>query len=71
MILLFTAVFAIIANFDYFIRVLKGKFSFSGASIAHIGFAFILLGTLISNANSRIISKNRLNIDLGKVQIEY
>ena len=66
MVLLFTAVFAIIANFDYFLRVLKGKFSFSGASIAHIGFAFILLGTLISNANSRIISKNRLNIDLGK-----
>jgi cytochrome c-type biogenesis protein CcmF len=46
--------------------VLHGKFSFSGASIAHIGFGFILLGVLISNANSRIISKNRLNIDLGK-----
>ncbi len=64
--LLFATVFSILSNADYFFRILKGKFSFSGASIAHTGLAFILLGALISNANSRIISKNRLNIDLGK-----
>lgn len=64
--LLFSCVFGIIANFDYMARSLNGKLSFSGASVAHAGLACILLGALISNANSRIISKNRLNIDLGK-----
>ncbi len=65
-ILLFASVFSIVANADYFLRVLKGKLSFSGASIAHAGIGFILLGALISNANSHIISENKLNIDLGK-----
>ncbi len=64
--LLFASIFGIVANADYMLRTLKGKLSFSGASVAHAGLAFILLGALISNANSRIISKNRLNIDLGK-----
>lgn len=64
--LLFSCVFAITANTDYFFRILKRKVSFSGASIAHAGLAMILLGALISNAKSHIISKNRLNVDLGK-----
>jgi cytochrome c-type biogenesis protein CcmF len=48
------------------VRVLKGKISFSGASIAHAGLAFILLGALISNGKSQVISRNLLNVDLGK-----
>ena len=64
--LAFACIFSIVANADYFFRIIKGKLSFSGASIAHIGFAFIIMGALISNANSRIISQNKLNIDLGK-----
>jgi cytochrome c-type biogenesis protein CcmF len=65
-ILLWASAFAILANADYFIRVLKGKVKHSGASIAHIGFGLILMGVLISNAKSEIISHNNTNVDLGK-----
>jgi cytochrome c-type biogenesis protein CcmF len=64
--LLFASVFAISANLDYMIRIVKGRIDHSGASIAHIGIGMILLGALISNAKSNVISRNVLNIDLGK-----
>lgn len=64
--LLFASVFAVTANLDYLFRILKGRFQHSGASIAHIGIALILLGALISNAKSSVISRNVLNVDLGK-----
>lgn len=64
--LLFASMFTIIANFDFMLRVLKLKISFSGASIAHIGFGLILMGILISNAKSKVISENHTNINLGK-----
>ena len=63
--LLFASLFAITANLDYFIRVLKGKIKIAGASVAHIGFALILLGSLISNSKKEIISRNVTNVDLG------
>ena len=64
--LLFTSLWAITANIDYFLRVLKGKNSHAGASIAHVGIGMILLGALISNTEKQIISQNRLAVDLGK-----
>lgn len=64
--LLFASLFAITANLDYFLRVLKGKFRVAGASVAHIGFALVLLGSLISNSKKEIISQNVTNVDLGK-----
>ncbi|MBL0102738.1 MAG: cytochrome c biogenesis protein CcsA [Bacteroidetes bacterium] len=64
--LFFASVFAFVANFDYFIRTLKGKFENSGPSIAHAGIALILLGALISNSKKEVISRNLKNIDLGK-----
>ena len=48
--------FAIVSNLDYGFRILKGNFSFKSASIAHTGIAMILLGALLSNANSQVIS---------------
>lgn len=57
--LLFTVgIFAVLANGDYWIRILKGKISKSGASIAHIGFALILIGALVSTSKKAILSKN-------------
>jgi cytochrome c-type biogenesis protein CcmF len=64
--LLFAASFAITANFDFMIRVIKGRIKHSGASIAHIGFGFLLLGVLISNAKKETISKTLSQINLGK-----
>ena len=57
--LLFSAMFAVIANTYYFITVLKGKLSHAGASVAHVGFGMILLGALISTSLSEKISINQ------------
>lgn len=56
--LLITGLFAAIANADYFITVLKGKISKSGAAIAHIGFALVMVGALISTSKKVVLSKN-------------
>jgi cytochrome c-type biogenesis protein CcmF len=65
-ILLFTSLFAFIANADYFVRVAKGKLKGNAASVAHVGFALILLGSLISTGKKEFISRNQSNFDLGK-----
>lgn len=64
--LLFTSLWAILANLDFIIRIIKGKLSHAGAGIAHIGIGMILLGALVSNTEKQIISQNRLAVDLGK-----
>ncbi len=64
--LLFSTVFAVIANGAYIITALKGKIKSSGASVAHIGFALLLLGTLISQYNQRVISINKSGVDFGE-----
>ena len=56
--LLITGLFAAIANMDYFITVLKGKISKSGAAIAHIGFALLMTGALVSTSKKVVLSKN-------------
>lgn len=56
--LFIVSLFAIFSNADYWLNVLKGKIKKSGASIAHIGFAFILLGALISTSKKTTLSKN-------------
>jgi cytochrome c-type biogenesis protein CcmF len=65
--LLLCSLFAVIANFDYMLRVLKGKIRFAGASIAHIGFGMILLGALISNAKQEVISRNTSGVDISSL----
>jgi cytochrome c-type biogenesis protein CcmF len=56
--LLFANIFAVTANMDYIIRVLKGKIKKAGASVAHIGFALMMLGILISTSKKDTISQN-------------
>jgi cytochrome c-type biogenesis protein CcmF len=57
-VLLFSSLFAVFANANYYIRVLKGKLNFAGASIAHIGFGLVVLGALISQGQQMTISQN-------------
>jgi len=47
------------SNADYIIQVLKGKWDHAGASIAHIGFAMVIFGAVLSNAKKDIVSQNR------------
>ena len=56
--LLFTSMFAVLANFDYWRKMLGGRFNKGGSSVAHIGFGLILMGALISNAQKTVISQN-------------
>lgn len=57
--LLFIAsLFAVLANGEYWLRILKGKIRHAGSSMAHIGFALILLGALVSTSKRQTISQN-------------
>jgi len=56
--LVFSTFFALFSNFDYGLRVLKGKFDILGASIAHVGFAMLLIGGVVSTSQKEVISKN-------------
>ncbi len=56
--LFISALFAVFCNLDYWMRILKGRMRHAGASIAHIGFALILLGALISTSKKQTISQN-------------
>lgn len=56
--LLISGVFAAVANADYFLNVLKGKIAKSGAAIAHIGFALLMVGALVSTSKKVVLSKN-------------
>ena len=56
--LLWATVFAALSNFFYWRKILKGDWNLSGSSIAHIGFALVIMGALLSNANKNIISSN-------------
>lgn len=67
--LFITATFAALGNADYFIRILKGTILKSGAAIAHIGFALVIIGALVSTSKKQILSKNssgRTVASLGK-----
>ncbi len=56
--LLITSAFALFANTAYWVRILKGKVKHIGASLAHVGFALLLIGVLISTSKKTTLSKN-------------
>lgn len=59
--ILFTSLFALLANLFYIITAVKGKLNLSGASISHIGFALILIGTLISNHKKQVLRTDQVD----------
>ncbi len=63
-ILLFSSIFAAVANANYMFLILKGKIRKAGASVAHIGFALVMLGVLISTSKKDIISQNTSGKDI-------
>ena len=68
--LFFASMWALFSNAEYAVRVLKGKFNVLGASIAHMGFAMLLLGALISTGSSYFISRN-VNGDIRSMSKEF
>jgi cytochrome c-type biogenesis protein CcmF len=59
--LLIAGFFAVFSNCDYWLSILKGNVMKSGASIAHMGFALIMIGALISTSKKITLSKNTAN----------
>lgn len=66
--MLFSAVFAIVACIYYAFGVQKGKLKKRGAALTHFGFAVTLLGVLLSSYGKEVLSINTTGaqIDLGK-----
>jgi len=58
---LFAAIYSVIANAAYIWTGLKGKMKAAGGSIAHLGFALMIAGILISSSNKEVISSSRAN----------
>jgi cytochrome c-type biogenesis protein CcmF len=58
---LFAAIYSVIANGVYIWSGLKGKLKAAGGSIAHLGFALMIAGILISSSNKKIISSSSAN----------
>jgi cytochrome c-type biogenesis protein CcmF len=58
LVLLYFSVFALVANAHYLLAFVKGKWRLSGPSVAHIGFAMVIGGAVISAGFKQIISAN-------------
>ena len=58
---LFAAIYSVIANGAYIWTGLNGKLKVAGGSIAHLGFALMLAGILISSSNKQVISNSQVN----------
>lgn len=56
--LLFSGIFAVVANLDYLITVLRGNLKAGGSTISHIGFGLMLVGIMASGLNKQFISNN-------------
>ena len=61
------SVFAIVANLAYLWVGIKGNLKLSGPSVAHFGFAMMMLGILISSSKKEILSYNTsgIPVDFG------
>ena len=65
---LVAAVYAVIANGTYIFIGFKGNLKRAGGAIAHLGFALMLVGILISSSKKETLSHNTTGIfmDFGK-----
>lgn len=71
LILLFAALFTFFANLFHLIDYRKQWQSSAASSLSHIGFALIILGTLISGGKQDKISSNSSGVDVRKVNEEF
>ncbi len=60
--LIYAAVFGVVANISYIYTVLNGKMKNAGASVAHFGFGLMLLGIVISTSKQVAISHDTMGL---------
>lgn len=57
---LFAGLLAAISNLDFWLVKHRGRVTFAGSSIAHLGFGLIVVGALISNGRQTVISSSQV-----------
>jgi cytochrome c-type biogenesis protein CcmF len=58
-VLLIAASFGIVANTDYIISFIRGRWMSMGSALSHGGFALMIIGIMVSGLNKQSISQNR------------
>ncbi len=58
LLLMFTSIFAVVANVDYIITFLKGNLKLASSAFSHIGFGLMIVGAIASGLNKQHISSN-------------
>jgi len=64
--MLFSALYAIVANTAYLFTVVKGNAKLIGGTVSHFGFGVFLLGVLLSQYKKEAISLNTAGVNFGK-----
>jgi len=64
-VLTFAGLFSVMCNGQILLDAIKGKWKLAGSSIAHMGFAFLLVGALVAAATSNVVSINNTGIGYG------
>jgi cytochrome c-type biogenesis protein CcmF len=64
--LLLFSLYTIFSSLSYMLIVLKGRWSTSGGSVAHLGFGVFLVGVLLSQYKMQVVSLNEAGINFGK-----
>ena len=62
-VLLFTAMFTIVANTDYIISVAKGNIKVAASAVSHLGFGILLWGIMSTGLNKEWISSNNFAME--------
>lgn len=61
-ILSFAAIYSLVCNARILGEAFKGKWKLAGSSVAHIGFALLIIGALIAAATNKVISINKSGV---------
>ncbi|HMO60647.1 MAG TPA: cytochrome c biogenesis protein CcsA [Ferruginibacter sp.] len=59
---LFASIYAVVANAAFIWTGLNGKLKSAGGSIAHLGFALMIAGMIISAGNKKVISNEKYKL---------
>lgn len=68
---LFATTFSAAANLDLIRTAFKGRLANAGPSVAHVGFALVLLGALVSTSRQNEMSRNTQGMDLRFLNQEF
>ncbi len=65
-VLLTTAIFAIVANGTILLNIIRGNYNLSGGAITHIGVALMLVGILFSSGYTKVVSINNSGLMISR-----